>query len=129
LTAHPSGRWCKRIKGRFHYFGPLADPDAALEKWLKEKDYLLAGKVPPGEQPEGVTLRDLGNAFLRHKQALLNTGELSPRTFADCYRTCANLIEHIGKHRLLDDLGQDDFAGYRVALAERLGPVALGNEI
>jgi integrase len=129
LTAHPSGRWCKKIKGRTHYFGQLADPDAALEKWLKEKDELLAGRVPRDRLPEGIALRDLCNAFLRHKQALMNNGELSPRTFADSYRTCANLIEYFGRHRLLDDLRQDDFASYRMELAKRLGPIALGNEI
>jgi integrase len=129
LTAHPSGRWCKKIKGRTFYFGSLSDPDAALEKWLNEKDYLLAGRVPPDCKPDAPTLRDLGNEFLRHKQSLMNSGELSPRTFADCYRTCANLIDFFGRHRLLDDFRQEDFAGYREKLAKRLGPIALGNEI
>ena len=129
MCAHPTGRWCKKVLGRLHYFGPLAEPQMALDKWLKEKDYLLAGQVPPGERPEGITLRVLGNRFLKHKQKLMQNGELSPRTFADCYRTCSNLIEHFGKFRLLESLTQEDFASYRVKLAERLGPVALGNEI
>jgi hypothetical protein len=129
LTAHPSGRWCKKIKGRTYYFGSVTDPDAVLAKWLKEKDYLLAGRVPPDGKSDEPTLRDLGNAFLRHKQSSLNSSELSPRTFADCYRTCANLIDYFGRHRLVDDLRQDDFAGYRERLAKRLGPIALGNEI
>jgi len=30
LTAHPAGYWCKKIRGKIHYFGPWADPDAAL---------------------------------------------------------------------------------------------------
>jgi len=33
---HPSGCWCKRVKGRFHYFGKVADdPEdkAALEQY------------------------------------------------------------------------------------------------
>jgi hypothetical protein len=30
LTAHSSCRWCKKVRGKTHYFGPLSDPDAAL---------------------------------------------------------------------------------------------------
>ena len=36
LTPHPTGRWCKKIRGKLHYFGVLADPQAALDLWLKE---------------------------------------------------------------------------------------------
>jgi hypothetical protein len=43
----------------------------ALDKWLREKDELLAGRIPRGPQPEGITLRNLANAFLRHKKSLL----------------------------------------------------------
>ena len=27
LTAHPAGYWCKKIRGKIHYFGPWDDPD------------------------------------------------------------------------------------------------------
>jgi len=36
LWLHPSGRWCRKIAGKFHYFG--RDKDAALDKWLRVKD-------------------------------------------------------------------------------------------
>jgi hypothetical protein len=32
---------------------------------------------------EEVTVKDLANAFLNHKHALLNAGKLSPRTWAE----------------------------------------------
>ena len=30
LWKHSSGRFCKKIQGKFHYFGPISDPDGAL---------------------------------------------------------------------------------------------------
>jgi integrase len=130
LTAHPNGTWCKKIRGRLHYFGPWNDWQAALDKYLNERDDLQAGRVPRSqEQAAEPTLRDLCNAYCNHKKNLQDAGELSPRTFDDNYRTCALLVEHFGPHRLLTDFRQEDFAGLRVCLAKRLGTVALGNQV
>src|SRR6516165_4097648 len=80
LTAHPAGYWCKKIRGKLHYFGPWNDPDGALDKYLAEKDALHAGRKPR-EDGEALTVRDAANVFLNAKKSLLDSGELSPRTF------------------------------------------------
>lgn len=49
LTPHPTGRWCKNVQGKLHYFGRIekdAKGEAALELWLDQKDDLLAGRKP-----------------------------------------------------------------------------------
>src|SRR5207302_3824413 len=80
LFPHAAGVWAKKIRGKLHYFGPWSDPDAALAKYLAEKDALHAGKKPR-ESTEGITVKDVANRFLNAKQARLDSGELSPRTW------------------------------------------------
>jgi integrase len=121
LTAHPAGVWCKKIRGKIHYFGPWDDPDAALAKYLEQKDALHAGRKPR-EATGGVTVKDTCNAFLNAKQALLDAGELSPRTWADYKRMADEAVAHLGKARLVADLDPDDFAGLRNKLAKKWGP-------
>jgi integrase len=130
LFSHPSGQWAKKIKGKLYYFGVWADPDAALVRLNRELPYLKDGKKPPAvDVSSGCTLKQLCNAFLRSKDAKLQAGELSPRTFRDYYYTCERLLEHFTKDRPVSDLRPDDFRSYRAQLAARFGPVSLKNEI
>ena len=129
LFPHATRRWAKKIRGKFHYFGPWNDPDAALAKYLAEKDYLLAGKQPPPQNVDGMTVTDLCNKFLTAKTQLVNTNELRPRSWKDYHRTSERLIAALPKWRLVDDLSVEDFKQLRTILAKTHGPVALGNEI
>ncbi len=107
LTAHPAGYWCKKIRGKIHYFGPWADPDAALAKYLEQKDALHAGRKPR-EDTEGLTVKELANRFLSAKQTLLDAGELSPRTWDEYKETTDLLVKEFGKGRVVKDLGPDE---------------------
>src|SRR5262245_40992818 len=128
LFAHAAGYWAKKIRGKLHYFGPWADPDAALAKYLDQKDALHAGRVPrPG--PEAVTVKDVVNAFLNHKRTLLDTGELSQWTWRDYKIACDLLVSRFGKNRLAADLSAADFAALRTRMAARWGPHRLGTTI
>jgi len=128
LFPHAAGVWAKKIRGQLHYFGPWADPDGALAKYLEQKDALHAGRKPR-EDTAGVTVKDVANAFLNHKDALLDAGELSPRSRADYQEAADLLVSQLGKSRLVADLGPDDFAAMRKRMAKKWGPVRLGNII
>jgi integrase len=128
LTAHPTGRWCKKILGKLHYFGPWADPQGALDKYLSEKDTLHAGRVPRPD-PDALTVKALANAFLHEKMARVDVGELSRRTWGEYKHACDLLVSHFGKLRLVADLGPDDFAGLRKKIAGKWGPVRVGNVV
>lgn len=128
LTPHPSGRWCKKVRGRLHYFGPIDDPDAALSKWLEQKDDLLAGRTPR-PKADGMTLTRLVNAFLTFKLSQVDTGELRRSTFAEYHAACAQMLEHFGNHRLVTDITAQEFGELRAKLAEGLKLKALDKRI
>ncbi len=128
LFPHATGRWAKKIRGKLHYFGPWADADAALQKYLDQREDLHAGRKPRIGS-DGLTVRDLLNHFLTSKKMLTDAGEITTRTFGEYHATCGRLADTFGVSRRADDLAADDFEQLRSELAKRLGPVALGNEI
>jgi integrase len=128
LFPHAAGVWAKKIRGKLHYFGPWADPDGALAKYLAEKDDLHAGRKPR-KSTDGLTVKELVNGFLNAKQAQVDVGELSPLTWNDYKRTCDLLVKECGKQRIVADLGPDDFGALRNKMARQWGPHHLAKTI
>ncbi len=126
LYLHRTGQWTKKIRGRTIYFG--VDPDAALRKYLEQRDDLQAGRTPR-VQGDGLTVRDLCNRFLTQKKSMVDSGELSPRTFGDYYATCERICDTFGKTRLVTDLATDDFEKLRAGFAETRGLVGVANAV
>lgn len=128
LWQRKDGRWCRKIKGRFFYFG--TDRQAALNEWLRVKDHLLAGRTPPPkENPDAITIAGLCNQYLTAVKENVAAGETSQRTFGNAYVSCARLVEHFGKSRLIDDLRPDDFAEYRSKLSAGYAPNTVNTQI
>ena len=133
LFPHATRRWAKKVRGRLRYFGKVTDASdhgarAALEKWLAEKDALLAGRVPR-PQTDSLTIKEGINTFLSAKRQLVDSGELVERTWTDYHATCGRLLSVIDGDRPVDDLRPRDFETLRRHLAKTRGPVTLGNEI
>jgi integrase len=131
LFPHASGRWAKKIRGKFHYFGKTEDDpkgNRALNLWLDQKDDLLAGRTPRAKSG-GLEIHELCNRFLTAKLQLLRSGELTARTFDDYRDTAERIAASVGSRRLVSDLAVDDFDKLRAELAKTLGVVALSNAI
>jgi integrase len=126
FTLHASGQYCKRVRGKLHYFGK--NLDAALARWEAEKDDLLAGRLPRAVV-EAVTIGFVCNTFLADRERKMKNGELSPHTWADYLRTCKAVVAAFGKGRLASDLRPADFAQLREQLARKLGLAKLKNVI
>lgn len=131
LTPHPSGRWCKKVKGRLYYFGKTAGDEngtAALAEWLRVKDELLAGRKPR-EAREGLPIADAVNRFLNVKAAAVASGELTQMSWNDYRRTGKLIVECFGRTRVVEDLRPDDFESLKAKLASTRNLTSIGNEI
>src|SRR6516162_9051974 len=128
LFPHATKRWAKKIRGKMHYFGSWDDPDGALKNYLAQKDDLHAGRKPR-EVSEGVTVKEVCNAFLNHKRDKVDAGELSPRTWAKYREVTDLLVRQLGRSRLVVDLRPDDFTSLKKTMTKRWGPLRVADFI
>ncbi len=131
LFPHANGRWAKKVRGRFIYFGKWSDDlkgVAALSLWVDQKDDLLAGRTPR-TNGDGLTVRELANHFLTSKKLELDIGEITFRTWQEYHRISERVVSEFGKSRLVSDLRPDDFEKLKAKIAKTFGLVALGGEV
>ncbi len=133
LFIHATGRWCKKIRQRFHYFGKVTDSGDfgaadALAAYQAVAEPLHAGRVPRPEA-EGLTVESLINRFLAAKERAMEAGELTPRVFRDYKPVCKRVYKAFGARRLVSDLQPEDFARLNSIMARTMAPVTRKTEI
>ena len=114
LFAHATGQWAKKIRGKTYYFGRWSDPQAAVDAYLEQKDYLHAGVAPPTKCS---TLADILNAFLDGKKRSLEIEDIGQRTYDEYVQIC-DTIATLGKERSIESISPDDLSRLRNMLAK-----------
>jgi integrase len=107
------------------FFGVWADSDAALKRYQAEAHNLHNGHKPT--RRDRLTIAELVNKFLTSKKRLHDACEIASRTWTDYFDTCELLVELLGGEKVVEDLGPGDFERLREKMADRWGPVRLGN--
>ena len=123
LFWHKTGRWCKKVRGRFVYFG-RGTHDEALAEYERQMADLHSGRTQQ-EEPKGLTVFRLCAKFLSTKKERRDRGELSPRTFHDYGWICKLIVKLFGRDRLVESLGPDDFENARRRMSKKWGLVSL----
>ncbi len=114
LTVHPNGQWCKKIRGKVHFFGVWADPDAALSRYHELAADLHAGRGPSRSVSSSLlTVKELGNEFLAYQMERVASGQIGPRWFEDCRRVIREFAKHVSVSRSAASLTASDFQRYR----------------
>jgi len=116
LFSHGTGRWAKKIRGKFHFFGPWGDPHGALRRYLTEKDDLEAAHKPRRESPgvtDALTVHQMVSLFLESKKLNVQSGEMEERTWKEYESYGGRMIRVFGANALVESLGPADFKRLR----------------
>ena len=82
LTLHPTGQFCKKIKGKLYYFG--TGRQEALQRYLEQAAFLHSGKSHrPNSANDRVSLKTLCNLYLTHQESRVAAGEIKHRQLHD----------------------------------------------
>lgn len=115
LTVHRNGQWCKKIRGRLHYFGPLHEPEKALQLYLGEREYLQAGIDPPSYH-DGITVAELCDKHMADAEDRLAAGKLARWSLKD-FRFARRCFAAAGLERKpVECLTPMDFAALQQAI-------------
>jgi len=78
LTLHPTGQYCKKIKGKLYYFG--ADKKQALERYSYQATYLHGGRNLIQKASNGnMTLKELCDFYLQYQQSKVMSSDLTAK--------------------------------------------------
>ena len=128
LRWHPRGGWCKKILGKVYYFG-LVTPDEAMTAYEHGREWYEAGETPPAYDSDAIKVKELCNEFLASKEAKVESGELTQRSWDDYKRSCDHVLKHFGHNRAVANLRPIDFDRFRAYLSKGRGLVAMSHEI
>ena len=112
LTLHSTGQYCKKIKGKMHYFGK--DKKQALERHLERAAFLHNGKTKMFKTTNGnMTLKRLCDIYLQHQQAKTASAEITKRHHADQTSCLKKFMSFIGQHRKVNEISTLDLQNYK----------------
>lgn len=124
-----SRQWCRKINGKLHYFGKLADPDAALRKYLNfiaRQDANREVREAPMPASD-VTLYLAVNRFLTDRLEMVDKGQASAGQYVKYRNACELILEVFPPETIVGMMVPEDFDRLRARL--KGGPVHVTNQM
>ena len=129
LSPCGNGQWQKKVRGKARYFGVWEDPDAALRKWLDQRDDLMAGREPRPANDERLTVLSLCDRFMASKHSKVDSKEIAIPSISNYKRTLEIVLATFGRNRTVEDLQPFDFEKLRAILAKDVKIITLRTRI
>jgi integrase len=131
LFLHACGQWARKVKiggkWKFRYFG--TDKQKALEKWLSERDHLLAGRLPPKAGADYASVEYVCERFAQSKQTLLEAGRIGKIYALECRSYAQIVMDCLGPMVDAETLTPEDFDRLLLDFSRRWGPTRTRNAV
>ena len=128
LTLHPTGQYCKKIRGRMFYFG--TDRREALQRYHQQASQLHTGERDRPEERTALTLRDLANLFLEYQKSRVTVGEIGERHYSDQVRLLRDFVAYKGPSAKAVETTTFEVQTYRQSLSSAgMAPNTVNNRL
>ena len=115
LTLHPTGQYCKKIKGKLYYFGN--DKQQALQRYLEQAAYLHTNKATlPKTGNNNISIKMLCNLYLERQESRAEIGEIKLRQVYDQIAHLRSFVKFISSNRTISQISTIDLQNYRKKL-------------
>jgi integrase len=112
LTFHPTGQYCKKIKGKMYYFG--SDKKEALQKYLNQATY-LHGHQENLQKPteDHITLKQLCDMYLKYQYSKLQANDLTASHHNEQIGSLNKLMAFLGQNIDINNISTLDLQNYK----------------
>ena len=122
LTLHPTGQYCKKIKGKIRYFG--TDKKRALERYLAQATYLHgAQSLTPKASNGKMTLKQLSDLYSQYQHSRLLAGALTAKHYSDQIGNLNRLMSFLGPGCKIESISTLDLQNYKRKLQSHYASV------
>jgi len=112
LTLHPTGQYCKKIKGKIRYFG--TDKKRALEKYLAQATYLHGAQSLLQKASNGkMTLKQLCDLYLQYQHSRVLADNVTPKHYNDQIGSLNRLMSFLGQGCKIENISTLDLQNYK----------------
>jgi len=112
LTLHPTGQYCKKIKGKIRYFG--TDKKKSLEKYLAQAAYLHeAQRLVHKTSNDKMTLKQLCDLYLHYQNSRVLVGAITAKHYNDLIGSLGRLMAFLGQGCRIESISTLDLQNYK----------------
>ncbi|MBN2590049.1 MAG: hypothetical protein JXA96_09310 [Sedimentisphaerales bacterium] len=118
LTLHPSGQYCKKIRGHIYYFG--SDRKQALESFLDQAIFVNGYNIAMQKSVNGnMTLKEICGMYLEYQHTKLYAKNLTARHHNDQIGSLHKLIDFLSENCKIKSISTMGLQNYKRSLHKR----------